>query len=155
MRSLTNPLVASPPLVITPAPRPPEPAPAPTVDQVQRIERPTRNGVRTVGLVLPGTGGPRWQPVVDRERVTTVVAVCAAGATAASALAVAWAVRGRARQVGRISMGHGGWVSFKGAAGANRVHAPTRRAWWSSLWRAIPRPHAHTAAPAGRCRARR
>ena len=92
----------------------------------------TRNG-RTIGVVIRDGVGYRWQPTRDLDHVVTVATV-SAGAVAAAGLAAAAFRRPR---VQRITMGPGGWVSFKGTAAAPRLRGP-HRPWWAVLLRARP-----------------
>ena len=90
----------------------------------------TRNG-RTIGVLIADGAAYRWQPTRDVDRVVTVATVTAGAAVAVGAVAAAL----RSPRVGRITMGPGGWVSFKGAA-APRPSG--RRPWWAVLVRARP-----------------
>ena len=92
----------------------------------------TRNG-RTIGVVIADGAGYRWQATRDVDHLVTVATITA-GAVAAVWVAVA--PFGRPR-VQRITMGPGGWVSFKGAATAPRLGG-SRRPWWAVLLRARP-----------------
>jgi hypothetical protein len=87
---------------------------------------------RTIGIVLVDGKGARWQPTPDVDRLVSLVTVTA-GAAATAALVTAALRRPR---VERITMGPGGWVSFKGGA-APRLRGP-RRPWWAVLLRARP-----------------
>lgn len=93
---------------------------------------PITRGGRTVGVVLLGPDGGRWQSTTDTERVATV-ATLTGGAVVAIGL-VAAAVR-RPR-VQRITMGPGGWVSFRGPSRPRprNLHRP----WWAWLLGARP-----------------
>ncbi|HST64704.1 MAG TPA: hypothetical protein VLM05_05915 [Mycobacteriales bacterium] len=91
---------------------------------------PVTRGARTVGVVLRDGTGYRWQSTPDVERVTTVVAVTA-GAVAVTGIVAAAA---RRPKVQRITMGPGGWVSFRNAR-TPRLRDP-RRPWWALLLRA-------------------
>jgi hypothetical protein len=79
-------------------------------------------------VVVPGAGSPAapaksWQPVVW------------GAVLGATAVGLRWAARPQA--VRTITMGPGGWVSFKGAAGT--VPSPSgRRPWWALVLRAQP-----------------
>jgi hypothetical protein len=90
----------------------------------------TRNG-RTIGVVIADGSGYRWQPTRDVDHLVTVATITVGTVTA---VAVAAAAFGRPR-VQRITMGPGGWVSFKGTATAPRLRGP-RRPWWAVLLRA-------------------
>jgi len=92
----------------------------------------TRNG-RTIGVVVADGTGYRWQPTRDVDQLVTVATVTA-GAVAVAGLVAAALRRPR---VQRITMGPGGWVSFKGAATAPRLRGP-HRPWWAVLLRARP-----------------
>jgi hypothetical protein len=87
---------------------------------------------RTIGVVLVDEKGARWQRTSDVDRLATV-ATLTAGAVAAAGLVAAALHRPR---VQRITMGPGGWVSFKGGS-APRLRGP-RRPWWAVLLRARP-----------------
>jgi hypothetical protein len=91
-----------------------------------------RNG-RTIGVVVPDGTGYRWQHTRDVDHLVTVATVTA-GAVAATGLVAAAFRRPR---VQRITMGPGGWVSFKGTTTAPRLRGP-RRPWWAVLLRARP-----------------
>lgn len=88
---------------------------------------------RTSPVRPDGTAAPTAPPV---ERVGPVYARIAVGALAvagATAVGLRWAARPAA--VRTITMGPGGWVSFKG------VRPPPlgpRRPWWAVLLRAQP-----------------
>lgn len=103
--------------------QPAVPAP-PVVVQISR-------GRRTIGLVLLDEHGARWQRTSDVDRLVTVATVTAGAATVAGVLAAAV----RRPRVQRITMGPGGWVSFRGA-GSPRLRGP--RPWWAHLLRAWP-----------------
>jgi hypothetical protein len=81
---------------------------------------------RTVGLLVTDAAGTRWQRMVDLEGLARLAVV---GATL---VGVAAATRRPSARVDRLSMGPGGWVSFRG------VPAPKaeRRPWWAVLLRA-------------------
>jgi hypothetical protein len=93
---------------------------------------PVTRGDRTIGVVLTDGAGSRWQPTPDLDRALTVATVTG-GAVAAVGLIAAAAGRPR---VQRITMGPGGWVSFRGA-GSPRLRG-VRRPWWAHLLRAHP-----------------
>jgi hypothetical protein len=101
-----------------------------SVGLAPRVVPVTRNG-RTIGVVLVDGSGCRWQATSDADRLVTV-ATLTAGAVAAAGLLAAAVRRPR---VQRITMGPGGWVSFKGAGPAPRLRGP-RRPWWAHLLRA-------------------
>jgi hypothetical protein len=94
------------------------------------ILRGTGGNARTIGVVLADRDGYRWQRTPDVERMVAVVTVTGGAVAAVGLLAAA----SRRPRVQRITMGPGGWVSFRGAA-APRVHGP-RRPWWAVLLRA-------------------
>ncbi|MFL6127914.1 MAG: hypothetical protein ACJ73E_02480 [Mycobacteriales bacterium] len=98
------------------------------------IRRGTGEGARTIGVVLLDPAGARWQRTADVERLVTVGT--AAVGLAAVAGCVAAAVRRPTARVDRITMGPGGWVSFKGGR-KPRPHGP-RRPWWAVVLRARP-----------------
>ncbi len=88
---------------------------------------PSRRG-RPLGVLVDGPDGPRWQRTVDVEALVRL------GILAAAAVGMATAARRPSARVDRLSMGPGGWVSFKG------FPAPKarwdRRPWWARLLRA-------------------
>jgi hypothetical protein len=98
------------------------------------ITRGTGGCSRTIGVVLVDGTGTRWQRTTDLERLATVV-TATAGLVAAVGC-VAAAVRRPTARVGRLTMGPGGWVSFKGGE-KPRPRGP-RRPWWAVLLRARP-----------------
>ena len=114
----------------------------------EAVVRPDRNGTveivpvtrgrgdrtRTIGVVLVDADGARWQRTVDLERLVTVGTVTA-GLLAATGV-VASALRRSGAHVDRITMGPGGWVSFKGGR-KPQPHGP-RRPWWAVLLQARP-----------------
>lgn len=91
---------------------------------------------RTLGVVLIDGSGARWQRTVDVERLLTVA--LATGAAAAACVAL----RRPGPRVERITMGPGGWVSFRGGdrpkARGLRRHEGSRRPWWAVVLRARP-----------------
>jgi hypothetical protein len=93
---------------------------------------PVTHGDRTIGVVLVDGTGCRYQRTTDLDHILTVATVTG-GAVAAAGL-IAGAL-GKPR-VQRITMGPGGWVSFRGA-GSPRVRG-VRRPWWAHLLRARP-----------------
>jgi hypothetical protein len=105
-----------------------------TAPVVVPITRGTGDRTRTIGVVLVGPAGSRWQPTVDLERLGTVAAATA-GLVAVTGFVAAARRRPTAR-VDRLSMGPGGWVSFKGGE-KPRPRGP-RRPWWAVLLRARP-----------------
>lgn len=100
------------------------------MDSAPSIVPVVRHG-RTIGVVLVDDDGARWQPTSDVDRLVTVATVTT-GAVAAIGLVAAGI---RRPGVQRITMGPGGWVSFRGASGAPRLRGP-RRPWWAVLLRA-------------------
>jgi hypothetical protein len=102
------------------------------------ICRGTGGHARTIGVVLADRDGYRYQRTTDVERIATVGTVIG-GAVAVAGL-VAAALRGP--RVQRITMGPGGWVSFRGAA-APRARGG-RRPWWAVLLRARPVPRSRS-----------
>jgi hypothetical protein len=88
---------------------------------------------RTIGIVLVDDKGTRWQPTSDVDRLVTVATVTAGAVATAGLVAAAF----RRPRVQRITMGPGGWVSFKGGGAAPRPRGP-RRPWWAVLLRARP-----------------
>jgi len=105
-----------------------------TAPVVVPITRGTGDGARTIGVVLVDPTGSRWQPTVDVERLATVATVTAGLVTVVGCLAAA--LRRPTARVDRLTMGPGGWVSFKGG-GKPRPRGP-RRPWWAVLLRARP-----------------
>jgi hypothetical protein len=78
---------------------------------------------RTVGLLVTDADGTRWQRTVDLEGVARLAIVGAA------VVGVAAATRRPSARVDRLSMGPGGWVSFRGFPAPNAE----RRPWWAVL----------------------
>jgi hypothetical protein len=93
---------------------------------------PVTCGERTIGVVLVDGDGCRWQRTTDLDHVLTVATVTGGAVATAGLIAAAL---GRPR-VQRITMGPGGWVSFRGA-GTPRLRG-VRRPWWAHLLRARP-----------------
>jgi hypothetical protein len=87
---------------------------------------------RTIGVVLVDDKGARWQPTSDVDRLVTIATVTAGAVAMAGLVAAAF----RRPKVQRITMGPGGWVSFKGGAAPHPRGA--RRPWWAVLLRAHP-----------------
>lgn len=86
---------------------------------------------RPVARVHPASAAaPPVQPLGPVYARTAVAALAVAGATA---VGLRWAARPAA--VRTISMGPGGWVSFKGA---KPPPLGPRRPWWAVLLRAQP-----------------
>ncbi|GAB3843539.1 hypothetical protein GCM10029963_18610 [Micromonospora andamanensis] len=86
---------------------------------------------RPVGVFVATGGRVRYRPLPDPDRLLAATAgVLAVGLVTAGITALG---RRRPPTVGRLSMGPGGWVSFRG------VRAPAPRAarpWWARLLRA-------------------
>jgi hypothetical protein len=93
-----------------------------------------RSGSRTVGVVLVDATGARWQRTLDLERLV-VVATLVSGLVGLGAVAAA-ALRRPTARVDRLTMGPGGWVSFKG--GEKPRPRGLRRPWWAHVLRAYP-----------------
>jgi hypothetical protein len=87
---------------------------------------------RTVGVVVEDRDGARWQPTPDIEGLVRLGIV--AVAAVALPVGLAAAARRPTARVDRLSMGPGGWVSFKGFAVPRG--RPERRPWWARLLRA-------------------
>jgi hypothetical protein len=87
---------------------------------------------RTVGVIVEDRSGPRWQPTPDVEGLVRLGILAAAAVALPVGLAAA--VRRPTARVDRLSMGPGGWVSFKGFAVPKG--RPERRPWWARLLRA-------------------
>ena len=102
--------------------------------QVVPVTRGVGRRSRTVGVVIADATGTRWQRTLDLERLLTVATV--AGGLVAATGFVASALRRSGAHVDRITMGPGGWVSFKGGR-KPQPHGP-RRPWWAVLLRAQP-----------------
>ncbi|MBQ1051053.1 hypothetical protein KBX50_21600 [Micromonospora sp. C51] len=90
----------------------------------------TRDG-RPVGVFVAIGGRVRYRPLPDPDRLL----VATAGVLAVGLVTAGVTVLGRRRPpaVARLTMGPGGWVSFRG------VRAPAPRAarpWWARLLRA-------------------
>lgn len=82
---------------------------------------------RTIGVLVTDGEGTRWQRTMDVEGLARL------GIVAAAAVGVAAAVRRPSARVDRLSMGPGGWVSFRGfPAPKGERHRP----WWAVLLRA-------------------
>jgi len=108
--------------------------PTGTASSTVPVTRGTGDRARTIGVVLMDSAGTRWQPTIDVERLVTV-AVATAGLVGAVGC-VAAALRRPTARVDRLSMGPGGWVSFKGGE-KPRPRGP-RRPWWAVVLRARP-----------------
>ena len=108
--------------------------PAGATPTVVPVTRGTGDCARTIGVVLVDPAGTRWQRTTDVERLATVATV-----TAGLVGAVGWiaaALRRPTARVDRLTMGPGGWVSFKGGE-RPRPRGP-RRPWWAVVLRARP-----------------
>jgi hypothetical protein len=100
-----------------------------------------RGPQRLAGAFVVDHDDVMWKPAVDLERV--ILAGLGLGAAVA---AVGLAVRGRggAGPVRTVTMGPGGWVSFRGSdaprvVGLRRRNDPSsHRPWWAVLLRARP-----------------
>ncbi|ROO59149.1 hypothetical protein EDC02_0937 [Micromonospora sp. Llam0] len=96
---------------------------------------PVSSGGRPLGVFVCTAGRVRYRPVVAADRVAAAAAAVAVAAVGAAAVAAV--ARRRPAAVGTVTMGPGGWVSFKGLPGpAPRVVADGRRPWWARLLRA-------------------
>ncbi|HEX7744098.1 MAG TPA: hypothetical protein VF462_02385 [Micromonosporaceae bacterium] len=94
---------------------------------------PVVHGGRPVGAYVASGGRVRYQPVVDlRQAVAVLVVVC--GATTAAAALLSRRHRGPA--IGKVTMGPGGWVSFKGVTAPALRPSARPRPWWARLLRA-------------------
>jgi hypothetical protein len=93
---------------------------------------PVRRKGRTVGVYLLSGGSVRYRPVVDADHVVSAVAAVTAVTVLGASVAAA---RRRVPAVGTVSMGPGGWVSFKGVP-APALRAGRHRPWWARLLRA-------------------
>jgi hypothetical protein len=93
---------------------------------------PVQQGERPVGAYLVRDEAACFRPVVDVTRLglaaLATVAVCTVAASAAVALR-------RRPAIGTVTMGPGGWVSFK-RTGAPPLRAGSPRPWWAHLLRA-------------------
>jgi hypothetical protein len=108
--------------------------PAGSAPAVVPITRGTGDGARTIGVVMVDPAGARWQRTADVERLA-ILATATAGLVAITGF-VAAALRRPTARVDRLSMGPGGWVSFKG--GEKPRPRGLRRPWWAVLLRARP-----------------
>jgi hypothetical protein len=94
---------------------------------------PIRHGKRPVGAYVVDRGGVTFLPAIDVTRLATAGMVFAAATTA---IALALAGRLRPPAIGPVTMGPGGWISVKGAAGPPlRANTPGRP-WWARALRA-------------------
>ena len=119
---------ATPPGSVAPDPQPTVislPGPA----EVSLV--PVRRQGRTVGAYVLSGRAVRYVPVLDLQDVVSAVAVV--GTVAAAGAAVA-GVRRHRPAVGRVTMGPGGWISFKNASAP--ALRPGRRPWWARVLRA-------------------
>jgi hypothetical protein len=82
---------------------------------------------RTIGVLVTDGEGTRWQRTMDVEGLARL------GIVAAAAVGVAAAVHRPSARVDRLSMGPGGWVSFRGFPAPK---GERRRSWWAALLRA-------------------
>ena len=82
---------------------------------------------RTIGVLVTDGEGTRWQRTTDVEGLARL------GIVAAAAVGVAAAVHRPSSRVDRLSMGPGGWVSFRGFPAPK---GERRRPWWAVLLRA-------------------
>ncbi|MEV2241588.1 hypothetical protein [Micromonospora sp. NPDC049891] len=92
---------------------------------------PVNRDGRPVGVFVATGGRVRYRPLPDPDRLL----VASAGVLAVGLVTAGVTVLGRRRPpaVGRLSMGPGGWVSFRGV----RTPAPrAARPWWARLVRA-------------------
>jgi hypothetical protein len=108
--------------------------PAGAASTAMPVIRGTGDRARTIGVVLVDPGGARWQRTTDVERLVTVATVTAGLVAAVGSLAAA--LRRPTARVDRLTMGPGGWVSFKG--GAKPRPGGPRRPWWAAVLRARP-----------------
>ena len=82
---------------------------------------------RTIGVLVTDGESTRWQRTTDVEGLAKL------GIVAAVAVGVAAAVHRPSARVDRLSMGPGGWVSFRGFPVPK---GERRRPWWAVLLRA-------------------
>jgi len=91
-----------------------------------------RQGERPIGAYVVGDGSAAYRPAVDVTRL----GIAALGTVAVSVVAVSAAVALRRRPViGTVTMGPGGWVSFKGV-GSPPLRDGSPRPWWAHVLRA-------------------
>jgi hypothetical protein len=93
---------------------------------------PVRRDGRVVGAYVSSGGNVRFRPVVD---VRQALSAAAGVAVVAVAGATYVAARRRAPAVGAVTMGPGGWISFKGVT-APALRPADDRPWWARLLRA-------------------
>jgi hypothetical protein len=97
------------------------------------VEATGRNRARPIGVFAVGPDGVRFHPAVD-VRTLTLATAAVVTAVAAAGAGVAWR---RSRPiVGGVTMGPGGWVSFKGVASPPLHRVKGCRPWWARLLRA-------------------
>ena len=88
---------------------------------------------RLLGAYVMSGDGVRFAPVLDLDRL---LAGCLAATTAITAVvALAVAARRPSPAVRTVTMGPGGWVSFKGVPGPP-LRPAARRPWWARALRA-------------------
>jgi len=87
---------------------------------------------RVVGAYVYAGGNVRFRPVIDVRQALSAVAVVAVVVVAGAAYVAA---RRRAPAVGAVTMGPGGWISFKGVT-APVLRPADDRPWWARLLRA-------------------
>jgi hypothetical protein len=88
---------------------------------------PVKRGGRTIGALVADGDQVRWQPTVDIEGLARLALIGAA------VVGLAAATRRPSARVDRLSMGPGGWVSFRGFPAPK---GEERRPWWAALLRA-------------------
>jgi hypothetical protein len=129
------PPVAPPAAPVAPAVRLDGTAPSWAVPITSRYGRTTR----TLGVVLVDASGARWQRTPDIERLAAIAAIAAAAAGAVAVQGLLGAtLRRPAPRVEQITMGPGGWVSFRGGEKPTPRGQSRRRPWWAVLLRARP-----------------
>jgi hypothetical protein len=94
----------------------------------------TDRWARTATVRPDDTAAPTPSPAERVGPVYARIAVNALAVAGATAVGLRWAARPPA--VRTITMGPGGWVSFKGA---KPPPLGPRRPWWAVLLRALPR----------------
>ncbi len=117
------------------APRPAPEAAAPPVGPVLALPGtppaalvPVIRDGRPVGVFVSSFGSVRYRPLPDPDRL--LVATAAVLAVGLVTTGVAVLGRRRPPAVGTLTMGPGGWVSFRGVrTPAPRAHRP----WWARL----------------------
>lgn len=93
---------------------------------------PVRRDGRMVGAYVLSGETVHYRPVVDLDQALSAVAGIAAVVVAGAAFATA---RRRPPAVGTMTMGPGGWVSFKGGT-APPLRPAGKRPWWAHILRA-------------------